>query len=58
MNRVLSKREWLDKNWLAEYDRTDKEKEEDYQRYKERAIIERTMFPDEDDDDWIDNQWF
>lgn len=57
MYRVLSKREWLDENWLAEYDRTDKEKEEDYQRYKERAIIEQIMFPP-DDDYWIDNQWF
>lgn len=58
MNEVLSEREWSEYNYLEEYDRTDEEKEEDYERYVERRTIERIMFPDEDDDYHTENQWF
>ncbi len=54
--RILSKAEWLEENYFIELDRTDEEKEEDYQRYVERATIESIMFPDEDDDYWTNNQ--
>ena len=55
MSRILSKCEWLEDNYFVELDRTDEEKEEDYQCYVERVSIESIMFPDPDDDYYTDN---
>lgn len=49
--RYLSKEEWLEENYFMELDRSDEEKEEDYQRYIEQAVIMDIMYPNGRDDD-------